>query len=176
MSAADRERWDARWQDAERGAPSPLVTALGEYLPRSGRAVDLAGGLGRHAAWFLEQGLEATVADVSPVALAAAPEGVRPLRWDADDGPPEGPWDVVLCHRFLDRRVLGAVHRVLAPGGVLLVVHPTVVNLERHPNPSRRWLLEPGELPALVDGLVIRHHSEQWRETGCFEAVLVAVG
>lgn len=174
MSDADRTRWDARWRGRDRGAPSPVVRALAPWLPTTGRAVDLAGGLGRHAAWLSEQGLNAVLADISTEALRRAPSGVTPLPWDADVGPPPGPWDLVLVHHFLDRVVLGRVQEVLAPAGRLVVVHPTVRNLEKHARPSRRWLLDNGELPTLVPGLTVLHHNEGWRETGWYEASLVA--
>lgn len=183
MAREDAERWDRRWLD--RGPPGPPAAALVERearLPRSGRALDLAGGNGRHALWLAERGLEVTLADVSTVALEVAlrTAGRRGLvlgcvRADLEEeGLPRGPWDLVLIHHFLDRGVLAGVREVLAPGGRLLMVHPTRRNLERHPRPSARFLLEEGELPGLLPGLEVLEYEEGWGTEGRHEAVVVA--
>ncbi len=69
--------------------------------------------------------------DVSPVAVGHARELARRsgvgdrCRFDAvdlDDGLPAGPpVDVVLCHKFRDRRLDRAILGRLAPGGVLAI-------------------------------------------------------
>jgi tellurite methyltransferase len=190
MSDDDRRRWEARHAEAGPPAPpSPFLEDLGDLLPRSGQALDIAGGTGRHALWLLRRGLHVTLIDVSPTALAragAAAAALSPLAatlvtWTLDldhDSLPEGPFDLVLCTYFLNRRVLAGVARVLAPGGVLVVVHPTRSNLQRHPHPSARFLLEDGELPGLVPGLTVVHHQEGWFNGGdgdpVHEARLVA--
>ena len=51
---------------------------------------------------------------------------------------------------------------LLAPGGVLVCEISTVRNLERHPRPSRRFLLECGELRRLVASLEVLHEHEGW--------------
>src|SRR5687767_3623974 len=59
MSNTERTKWNARY--AEQGAsrePSRLVTELADRLPRSGRALDIAGGGGRHAVWLAARGLD----------------------------------------------------------------------------------------------------------------------
>ena len=76
MSADDREKWDRRYEDRDRTptTPSVAITELAELLPRRGRALDLAGGHGRHAIWLARRGLDVTVADISPVGLGLARE------------------------------------------------------------------------------------------------------
>src|SRR5688572_11811263 len=102
MATSDRDRWNQRWrQRAGDGdamaAPSSFVVGAGPVLPRSGRAVDLAGGAGRHALWLAGSGLEVTLVDISDEALALVPPHVHRQRLDFDvDEPPAGPWDVVL--------------------------------------------------------------------------------
>ena len=63
---------------------------------------------------------------------------------------PPGPWDLVTQFFYLNRALFPRYPQILAPGGFLLVVHPTRKNLERYPRPSARFLLEDGELPGLV--------------------------
>src|SRR5205814_5476112 len=73
MSTEDRTRWDARYQAAAPARrPAAFLTALEGELPRSGRALDVAGGAGRNALWLARRGLEVTLVDIAPSALALA--------------------------------------------------------------------------------------------------------
>lgn len=190
MSSADRAKWDARWEQrasADPRSPEAFVTALAASLP-AGRALDVAGGNGRHALWLAEQGLDVTLLDVSPVALeqagaTAARRGLSltllELDCDAIDAGeasfPPGPWGVIVCHHFLWRPLFAHAARELAEGGVLLFAQPTRHNLERHPHPSERFLLPPGELAAWVaPHLEIVSLEEGWHANGRHEAQLVA--
>ena len=184
MAEADRRKWDARYR--ERGAgvrePSGFLEALDDLLPRTGRALDVAGGAGRHALWLARRGLDVTLADISGVALEVAREEagraglvVHTLRLDLEAEPlPPGPWDLVLCVDFLWRPLFDAIPTALAPGGLLVVAHPTLANLERHARPGPEHLLGAGELPDLVRGLEILRYDEGWREEGRHEAWLAA--
>jgi tellurite methyltransferase len=184
MSESDRQRWDAIYR--ERGPvlapPSTLLTELDALLPRTGRALDLAGGSGRHALWLAGRGLETTLADISPAALdlarnAADAAGLRlhTLEIDLEESPlPPGPWDVVVSFHYLQRSLFGALPDLLAPGGLLVFVQPTRTNLQRHDRPPERFLLEDGELPRLVTGLDVLRLDEGWLAEGRHEARLVA--
>jgi SAM-dependent methyltransferase len=177
MSEKDREKWNARYR--EEGAtlsPSPFLAQLDGFLPRTGRALDVAGGSGRNAVWLARRGLAVTVADVSDAGLErAATAGLAALRVDFDVDPlPAGPWEVILCSHFLHRPLFAAAASALAPGGILVVAHPTVRNLERHDHPGPQYLLGEGELRQLVKGLEIVSYAEDWVESGMHEARLAA--
>lgn len=183
MPGDDRERWNARYgEDTAPAEPSPFLVGLDALLPRRGRALDVAGGAGRHALWLARRGLHVTLADVSDVALARAARDARAeglavetLQIDLEAEPlPRGPWDVILCTYFLHRPLFLAFAAELAPGGWLLVAHATRSNLQRHPRPGPAHVLEDGELPALVPELEIVRHEEGWLESGRHEARLVA--
>ena len=184
MSDDDRSKWDSRYRAAagESRAPSPFLVSLDALLPRGGRALDLAGGAGRNAVWLAQLGLDVTIADVSPVGLALAAEEARRLgvplttrALDVDRDPfPEGPWALIICFHFLHRPLFPALLPALAPGGLLVIAHPTLENLTRHPSPSARFLLENGELPGLCAGLTIVSFDEAFREDGRHEARIVA--
>jgi tellurite methyltransferase len=132
----------------------------------------VAGGAGANAVWLAQRGLQTTICDVSEVGLAvavghAARCGVDLMIATVDlecDPLPVGPWALVLCCNYLQRDMLPAVARALAPGGRLVWIHPTVTNLERHPKPGVPYLLQPGEAMALVEeaGLVPRFGEEAW--------------
>lgn len=185
MSQEERTKWDARYRAMDRHAaaePSAVLAVIEGLLPSRGRALDVGGGAGRHAVWLARRGLDVTVADISEAGLAIAREraeaaGVRVATAAADlesEPLPAGPWDLVVVFHFLLRPLLGVFSQVLAPGGVLAVVHPTRSNLARHEKPGAAFLLEDGELPGLVKGLSIVRYDEGWLEEGRHEARLVA--
>lgn len=183
MTSSHRERWEGRdtagWSA---GPPSPFLLALADRLPRRGRALDVAGGTGRHALWLARRGLRVTLVDVAPAALARAQAAAQraglalhTVATDlAKDPPPPGPWDVILNVHVLRRRLFRLYPRLLAPGGHLLVEHPTRRSLRGRAPPRPEHLLEPGELPALADDLEILHHEEGWTPAGRHEARLLA--
>jgi SAM-dependent methyltransferase len=183
VAAGDRERWNARYREEEGPEPpAPWLAGLDAALPRHGRALDVGGGSGRNAIWLARRGLDVTLADVSDVALERAVRAARAqglslatVQIDLESEPlPPGPWDLVLCAYFLHRPLFLALAPALAPGGVLVVAHATRKNLERHPRPGSRWVLEEGELPTLIRGLDVLHFEEGWLESGRHEARLVA--
>ena len=183
MSLFDQQKWDAKYAAGLEipREPSRGLLALEKMLPRRGRALDVAGGAGRHAVWLAERGLDVTLADVSPRGLALAAErakraGVKlkALQTDLqDDGFPAGPWDLILCVCYIWRPHYAVYPQVLSPGGLLVVIQPTKTNLERHPKPPSDFLLNDGELPGLVKGLEVIHYQEGWQDDDRHDAVLV---
>jgi tellurite methyltransferase len=184
MAEPDRQTWDARYRSgaSQSQEPSGFLVALDDLLPCRGRALDVAGGTGRNALWLARRGLDVTLADISGMALGrardravAAGVPLRILPIDLEDEPlPPGPWDLILCVDFLWRPLLRTVPAELAPGGLLVVTHPTRSNLQRHARPGPQHLLEDGEAPGLVRDLEIVRYEEGWTEEGRCEARLVA--
>ena len=179
MSAYDFEKWEARYQSGRGygGEPHPFLDQVAaHHLPTSGRALDVAGGTGRHARWLARRGLSVTLIDISPAGLAraqaaAAREGLELVTQahDLDDGFPPGSWEVILVTFFLVRDHFASIAEALSVGGRLVLVHPTRRNLERHAKPSAEWLLDPGELDDGVPGLETLHHEENWSRQGRHE-------
>jgi tellurite methyltransferase len=174
MSEDDRVRWEARHSQPEPlRPPTPFLDEVAALLPRAGRALDVAGGTGRHALWLLAHGLDVTLVDIAEAALqrarALAASTLPPapalttVTLDLErESIPAGPFALVLCTYFLQRSLFADLTRVLEPGGALVVVHPTRSNLQRHPHPSARFLLDDGELPTLVGPLTIVRYQEGW--------------
>ena len=169
----DRSHWETRY--GERGAepdraPSPWVIERCLTLPSTSLIVDVAGGTGRHAGRLAEQGRTTIVIDFVHDAVARAVSrhsrvlgvvgDVRtlPLRPETVDA--------IVCVSFLDRSLFPTFADLLRPNGVLVYetftrAHLGVVarGLARGPrNPD--YLLEPNELPALVDPLRVIEHEE----------------
>jgi tellurite methyltransferase len=182
----DRESWNQRWREraGDAAAPSEFVRGQSHLLPVRGRALDVAGGAGRHALWLAGRGLDVVLVDVSDVALATAVVrasdaglALQCIRADLDREPlPAGSWDVILIHHFLCRELWLTLASLLTPSGTLMLCQPTMTNLERHASPGPRFLVQPGELESFARdaGLDILHHREGWTADGRHEAELVA--
>ena len=159
------------------------MVEAGRFLPRSGRALDVAGGAGRHAVWLAERGLKVTIVDASQIALdhagrraASRKVPLTTVRRDLEAGGLVGGlWDVVLMYHFLDRAVLASAPGALERRGVLIFCQPTLRNLERHDRPGPQYLLEEGELADLVAGwrLEVLLLEETWGVEGRHEARFV---
>jgi SAM-dependent methyltransferase len=158
VTRKDQCRWDARYTDR---APPPdgavelpgVFAAYANEFPTSGHALDLACGQGPGAVWLARRGLDVWGFDISPVAIGQARDlarragvgdrcrfNVADLNAGLPDGPPA---DVVLCHRFRDRRLDRAIIERLAPGGLLAIAVLSEVGAA--PGPFRA---APGELSA----------------------------
>jgi SAM-dependent methyltransferase len=157
VTTDDRRRWDQRYTSqgpALGGAVEPpgVFASYTDAFPTTGRALDLACGQGRGTVWLARRGLNVWGLDVSGVAIAQAWDlaqrnGVADrCRFDVvdlDQGLPDGPpVDVILCHRFRDRRLDQAIIGRLAPGGLLAIAVLSEVGAA--PGPFRA---AAGELP-----------------------------
>ena len=187
---SDAERWDRRYADAhppEKLEPPAIVVEAVTYVTApDGRAGDIACGWGDAGLWLAQHGLSATCFDVSAVALAAVATRASKLGLHVKtdlhdtttDGVPAGPWDLLSCTHYLDRDMLRGVANELSVGGIVAVAIATKTNLDRHERPSERFLLDPGELHALITeakpGLEILRSDEAWRDNGVHEAWLIA--
>jgi tellurite methyltransferase len=183
MSDVDRQKWNAKYTAEEAPCePSHGLVALDRFLPKSGRALDIACGAARHGIWLAERGLDVAAADISAVALKLAQERaaecgvtITMLEIDLEQQPfPAGPWDLIVSVCYLQRALFAAYPAALAPGGTLVVIQPTKRNLERHAKPPADFLLEEGELPRLVSGLEVVHFEEGWSADDRHDAVIVA--
>ncbi|MBI4954808.1 MAG: class I SAM-dependent methyltransferase [Myxococcales bacterium] len=192
MSA--RAHWDARYRAGDHAGREPcaFLADIAPLLPARGRALDLAGGAGRHALWLARRGLEVTLVDVSAVALelarARADEAHLPLELRAldleHDAVPPGPWALACTFHYLERSLFARLAAELEPGALLVCTQPTVTNLERHARPSRRFLVEPGELATLAEtaratpdgpaAFELVRYREAWSPEGVHQAELVA--
>lgn len=190
-----RARWNARHaarlaDGGDPAEPTAFLTGRADLLPTGGRALDVAGGTGRDALWLAGRGLAVTLVDVSDTALAeatrravAAGAPLDVVRCELGVDPlPEGAFDVIVVHHWLDRDVWRALPDHLAVGGLLLACQPTVTNLERHDRPPRRFLLDDGEVGRLAAELAAPRDGarfevvvaiEGWNDRDRHEAELV---
>jgi SAM-dependent methyltransferase len=162
---SDRERWNAKFLEGEAQSlePDPLVAEVGLGL-QPGRALDLAGGAGRHALWLARHGWDATLADVSDEGLAiagrrAAEAGIvvtlrresaeKTLAWAAA----HQAFDLIVVVWCLLREQFPALPPALAPGGTLVYKTYTSDHVRYTEGHSLRTALQPGELRTAFPGL-----------------------
>ena len=160
--------WDRRYAGLDQvwsGQPNGALVAEVAGLP-AGRALDVGCGEGADAVWLTSQGWQVTALDVSRVALdraaqAAAGVGLE-VRWLhaglLDAGLPPASFDLVSAQypalvrtpgQDAERMLLSLV----APGGLLLVVHHALLTHHQHRddgfNPDN--YVQPADVAALLD-------------------------
>jgi SAM-dependent methyltransferase len=148
--------------------PNPfLVEAMERIGPptRDRRALDVACGSGRDAAYLTLAGWNVLAVDILPDAIQRARDlaqrsGVKIAteQWDLEAAAslPPGQFDLVVVFRYLHRPLFGALREAVAAGGYIVyeTFHGKTLETVRPPrNPSH--LLETGELAEAFDGFEI---------------------
>ena len=150
--------------------PTDWLLRNEDLLPRSGRALDLACGHGRHAFWLAERGLRVDAIDRnlerlrfvrSEAETRSLP--VAPSRLNLESGDVElgsEVYDTIVVVSYLHRPLFPALRAALRPGGVL--VYETFTSIQaQHGRPQNPdFLLNPGELPDLVAPLQVLRSRE----------------
>jgi len=169
MSTEDAVRWNRKYLERDLVTvrePRPLLVEHRRLLPRAGRALDVAVGLGSDAAFLLERGLAVVGVDISLVALRAAKARLPRLQAvnaDLDRFPlPRSAFEVILNFYFLNRELWPAYETALRPGGLLLVETLTEETRSVRPDIEPRYLLRPGELRAAFRHWEVVTHREEW--------------
>lgn len=151
-------------------APARWLVDHAHLLPATGDALDVASGSGRHAFWLAARGLTTLAVDSSATAIAGIRETAArlhlPLRADivdleADDATlPAAAYDLIVVVHYLHRPLFPELRAALKPGGILVYETFTRAQalLGKPTNPA--FLLEPGELRALVAPLEVLAERE----------------
>jgi SAM-dependent methyltransferase len=173
MPDVDRLRWNARYEGDERFSsferPRAFLVENSCYLPRHGRALDVAMGVGGNAAFLSQHGLQVIGVDISDVALCRARKLVPGLAVVQADLPhfslPDNTFDVILNFFYLQRDLWSAYVRWLRPGGILVFESLTIDMLTVQPEIDPQYLLQPGELQQGFQSLQILVYREGWAWT-----------
>jgi SAM-dependent methyltransferase len=181
-----RTRWDLKY---EQGLPSltqpdPFFLFACERFvepsfPNAGVALDLAGGLGRHALWLASRQWQVTLIDVSEVAIQKVSQTalrhnarLDVLLEDASDykfDPVR--FDLIVLFYHFDRSLFPRIVSALKPNGLLLCKMALRWKSEMTPTAASPSL-QRNELPSLVPALDVLHHEERAvRERGVSEFV-----
>ena len=141
-------------------APSEWVQRWSHLVAPGGSVLDVACGRGRHLRWFAQAQHPVTGVDKSAEAIDAATHFGEAVQADIEsspwplmaDGQPRQ-FDAVVVTNYLWRPLFPIIRQSLAADGVLIYETFAVGN-ETVGKPSRAdFLLQPGELLRLCDGL-----------------------
>ncbi len=170
---SQQEKWNKRYAQADLPRAENACEVLQRntaLLPKSGKALDLACGLGANALLLAEHGLHVEAWDISDTALAklsatASTLPVTTRQRDTEKYPPEADsFDVIVVSRFLHRPSLPALAQALKPGGLLF--YQTFNRDKPAGGPSSPdFLLERGELLRVFSALEICFYQE-YGQTG----------
>ena len=155
-------KWNTKYANSELTHPVPAAVLVQEpnWLPKSGKALDLACGLGANARWLVARGLTVSAWDISTTAIellrsSAQANNLTAEVRDVITHPPEADsFDVIVVSRFLDRSLCPALTRALTPGGVLFY-QTFITGLA-----NKDYMLAPDELPTLFPELTVRMYQE----------------
>ena len=186
-SEEQRAHWDLKYEQGLPSLTEPdpfFISAYQRFVepsfPNAGKALDLAGGLGRHALWLASRNWQVTVVDLSDVAIgklsqAALERNVKLelLVEDASEYKFEpARFDLIVLFYHLDRKLFPKIISALKTGGLLICkMGLRWDSCETLTNSGTNPLLRD-ELPSLVSGLHLLHHEERpVRDRGVVEFV-----
>ena len=137
--------------------PSTWVQRWSHLAAPGARVLDVACGSGRHLRWFAQHGCRVTGVDRDAEALEASRScGAELIHADIESGPwplAQRRFDAVVVTNYLWRALLPKIVESVDAGGVLIYETFALGN-ERYGKPSNPdFLLRPGELLTLVQGL-----------------------
>ena len=183
----ERASWDRRYREGSHRSLDPdpfLVESYQEFIeplfPQGGTALDLAGGVGRHAIWLAQHGWQVTLTDISEVGIAQAHENAEGIainiKFEVQDvsmfATAREQYDLIVVFFYLQREIFPELVRALRPRGLLLYktytrLHPKFGRGPTHP----MHLLEENELLRAFPGLTVLHYHETIRDRGVAEFV-----
>lgn len=187
MEENSRIEWDRRYREGSHHSLTPdpfLVSAYEDFiaprLPQPGRALDLAGGIGRHSLYLAERGWDVTLLDISEGGLAQAKRHAeeRGLRITTEQQDlteshlPISALDLVLVFFYLERPLFSQIAAALRPGGILLYKTYTCEQRNLSGGPTHPMhLLEKNELLRAFAALRILHYRETIKDKAVAEMV-----
>ena len=177
MDASEkRSHWNLKYEQGLPSLTKPdpfFLSACGRFVdqsfPSGGMALDLAGGLGRHALWLATRNWHVSVVDHSEVAIDKLAQTSRELNvkldlvaLDAVEYQFElARFDLIVVFYYLNRSLFPKIVSALRPGGLLLCkLHvqwgSEILSANTSENP-----LHKNELVSLVPELRVVHHRER---------------
>ena len=144
-------------------APSAWVQRWAHLIQPNCQVLDVACGRGRHMRFLASLGHHLSGIDRDPEAIAAVAALGEAVHADIENGPwplPNRTFDAVIVTNYLWRPLIPQILASLAPEGVLIYETFAEGN-ETVGKPSRPdFLLKPGELLSLCQGLRIVAYEE----------------
>jgi SAM-dependent methyltransferase len=171
-----RSHWDLKY---EQGLPSlekpdPFyLSAFNQFVadlfPNGGTALDLAGGVGRHALWLAKRNWRVTVVDISEVAIHKLHQKAQQLdltlnllALDAKDYPFQPAcFDLIVMFYHFDRDICPKVLSTLKPDGFLICKSSLSWDSYEGVASGSIRPLARSEILSMLPGLRVMHHQDR---------------
>ena len=186
-SEEQRAHWDLKYEQGLTSLTEPdpffisaYETFVDQSFPDAGVALDLAGGLGRHALWLASRHWQVRVVDLSDVAIGKLTQTARELNVKlellvgnaAEYKFEPARFDLIVLFYHLDRSLFPKVVSALNPGGMLICKMSLRWGSDGRQTAIGTGLLGRNELPSLVPELHVLYHQERpVRDRGVVEFV-----
>lgn len=168
------EKWDNRYKSSDHGQskPAQLLYEFQHLFPKTGKALDLACGIGLNAIFLAEHGLETYAWDISSQAISRldtiAQQKNLLIKTEIRDvckHPPQAKsFDIIYVGNFLDRGLFPEIVNALGHNGILFYQTFIQEKTENDTGPRNKdYLLGPNELLKLCSGLHIIYYHEEGR-------------
>jgi SAM-dependent methyltransferase len=187
QSKDQKARWDSKYEQGLPSLTEPDPFFISAYerfvtssLPKPGVALDLAGGLGRHALWLARRGWQVTVVEISDVAIGKLSQAALELNVNVDLFAGDAAeyklepaqFDLIVLFYHLDRSLFPRIVSALKPGGLLICKMSLRWDSGEGLTTASTNPLHRNELPSLVPELDVLHHQERpVRDRGVVEFV-----
>ncbi len=169
--SASQAKWDKIYSQKKKATPS-ICVALKEnshLLPATGRALELACGLGGNALFLAKQGLRTDAWDISPIAVEklqqAATQQNLPLSATQKDltalDSITEQYDVIVVSHYLDRPFCKKIISMLKPEGLLFYQTFTAEKVSAGGPSNPNFVLAKNELLELFSELVVLAYREE---------------
>ena len=171
MPVTDEEKWDRIYQNKtdNNNQVAKVLVENQHLLPGSGKALELACGLGANAIFLSKHNLETSAWDISGEAISRLEQTARQsgviliteIRDVIKSPPVKNSFDVIVISRFLDRKIIPDVISALKDNG--LVFYQTFIKDKvQDIGPSNpEYLLDNNELLCLFNTLEILVYREE---------------
>ena len=186
-SEKQRVHWDLKYEQGLTSLTEPdpffisaYETFVDQSFPDAGVALDLAGGLGRHALWLASRRWQVSVVDLSDVAIGKLTQTARDLNVKLDALVGDAAeyeflptrFDLIVLFYHLDRNLFPKMVSALKPGGVLICKMSLRWDSDGRQTIVSTDPLSRSELPSLVPEMhVLFHHERPVRDRGVVEFV-----
>lgn len=166
--------WNSRYRSDKqswlRQSPRPLLKRFAHHIPKRGRVLDVACGVGTNGLYLTKRGFRVFHFDVSDVAVRLAKirfsNAMMRFRGAVLDLEtyrlPNEFFDGIINFCYLERNILKQYSRALKPGGLLVV---ETFWLPDRTDPKKHYL-KPAELEETFNDFDLLHSELQLRKRG----------
>lgn len=161
------ESWDARYAHGKYSSAEPhkLLIDLAEKL-KTGKALDLACGTGRHAVFLAEKGWRVAAVDNSAVGIEIARQRANEKAVEIDFRVAdlekgefqieENAYDLICDFYYLQRDLFAAMKKGVKANGIII----STIHIYGEGEDAGRFLLREGELKDFFGDFEILHYHE----------------